>query len=377
MHVCIVTENHAAVRMGGAEYQVQLLTEELARRPDVEVTYLARRIPTGSAAAGLPYALRRIGSAAGIRERAVFFDAGNLSHTLGELKPDVIYQRCRQSYTAVCASYARKARIPFCFHVAHDFDLDYRWLTVKFGRNTPFDFVECLTGIWGLKRADHIIVQTKRQKRLLNDRWGLVAAAVIRNFQPLPTALPAKPPGPLNVFWVANLKHWKRPGLFVDLAESFAGRDDLRFIMAGKPSSERRLRPVMRKISTLRNLSYLGEVPIERVNELMNEASIHVNTSSFEGFPNTFLQAWARGAIVATMDVDPDDEGMESLGIGYCARSLERLHDYIDRLSQSPDERRQTMDRAFSFVHAEHGMAQGVLLANLIIDAAANPIHAC
>ena len=369
MHVCIVAENHAKARMAGAEYQTLLLTEELARRTDVRVTYVARRLPKGADAEDLPYALRRIGSDIGIRERAVFFDAGDLMRTLRELRPDVIYQQCRQSYTAVCAHYARQASIPFFFHIAHDFDLNYRWLTLKLSSNTPFDAVECFTGIWGLRHASHIIVQTNRQRTVLKERWRRDAAAVIRNFQPLPASLPVKPPGPLKIFWVANLKDWKRPGLFVDLAETFAGRTDLEFIMAGRPSAERRLKSTMRKIPQVPNLKYLGELPIERVNDLMCEAAVHVNTSTFEGFPNTFLQAWARGAIVATLAVDPDEETMESLGVGYCAGTLRRLHDFIDQLSRSPERRQKLMKGAFAFVHDQHSMAQGVRLADLIVEA--------
>jgi hypothetical protein len=369
MHVCVMLENHAKARMAGAEYQTLLLTEELARRPGVKVTYVARRIPEGADAQGLPYALRRIGSDKGIRRRAVFFDAPDLLRTLREIKPDVIYQQSRQSYTAVCAWYAREAKIPFFFHIAHDFDFDYRWVTVRYSPNTPFDLVECMTGIWGLKRASHIIVQTERQGHVLKEKYGKTAAAIIRNFQPFPDSLPAKPPGPLKIFWVANLKDWKRPGLFVELAESFAGRTDLEFIMAGRPTGQRRFEPLMQKIPTVANLKYLGEVPIDQVNELMSQAAVHVNTSSFEGFPNTFLQAWGRGAIVATLAVDPDEESMEALGIGYCAGTLERLHDFIDALSRSPQRRQQIMENAFRFVHEKHSLAQGAHLADLILGA--------
>jgi hypothetical protein len=117
-------------------------------------------------------------------------------------------------------------------------------------------------------------------------------------------------------------------------------------------------------------LRYLGELPIEKVNEVMSQAAFHVNTSSFEGFPNTFLQAWARGAIVTTLAVDPD-EGMESLGIGYCAAgSMQRLHDIIDELAHSEAKRQQVRNAAFAFVHEHHSLKHGARLADLILQAA-------
>jgi hypothetical protein len=356
--------------MAGAEYQTLLLTDEIARRPDVKLTYIARRVPTGADAAALSYQVRSIGRDEGIRQRAVFFDVPDLVRVLEEIKPDVIYQQCRQSYTAGCAWYARKAGIPFFFHIAHDFDLDYRWLTQRLSFNTPFDAIECFSGLWGLKHASDIIVQTDVQGRILKERYNRTHSAVIRNFQPLPDVLPVKPNGPLKIFWVANLKEWKQPGLFLELAESFAGRSDLEFIMAGRPAGERRLAPLMDRIRASAHLKYLGELPIERVNQLMSQAALHVNTSSFEGFPNTFLQAWGRGAIVATLNVDPDQDTMESLGIGYCAGTMPRLRAFIDELSRSPERRRDIMDRAFAFVHAKHSLAEGARLADLILRAA-------
>jgi len=101
----------------------------------------------------------------------------------------------------------------------------------------------------------------------------------------------------------------------------------------------------------------------------MSEAVVHVNTSTFEGFPNTFLQAWARGAIVATLAVDPD-ECMEALGIGYCAGTMERLRAFIDDLSRSAEKRQKIAVQAFAFVHEKHGMTQGARLADLILQAA-------
>jgi hypothetical protein len=356
--------------MAGIEYQLQLLTEELCRRPDVSLSFVARRIPTASDAQGLRYRLIRIGDDAGIRRRAVFFDTSDLWRALKELQPDVIYQQGRQSYTAVCAKYAGRAGIPFFFHVAHEFDMNFRWVTQRLTPNTPFDFVEYILGMWGLKHASHIIVQSERQGRLLRETLGLTATAVVRNFQPLPDSLPVKPTGPLRIFWVANLKDFKRPALFVELAESFSHRSDLEFLMAGRPPIERRFRSLMKRIPTIPNLKYMGELSIEKVNEVMCGAAVHVNTSSFEGFPNTFLQAWARGAVVASLTVDPDEEGMEALGIGYCAGSMDRLHAIIDTLSREPEKRRAVAERAFAFVHAKHGLAEGARLADHMIAAA-------
>ncbi len=371
--VCIVVQNHPKILMGGAQYQGHLLAEELARRPGVEVTYLARDVPPDAATTyDVPYAVRSIGTWAGIRRRAALFDVRGLWSTLHALQPDVVYQQMRQSYTAVCALYARQTGIPFFFQIASDLDLIRRWVPERLSANLPLDVAESIAGIWGLRRASHVIAQTARQSRVLCERFGRKSAAVVRNFQPLPAGLPQKIDRPVEVFWVANIKEVKRPELFVQLAESFIGRDDLKFTMAGRPSQfGGRYRPMMERIARTPNLEYLGELPIEGVNQRMAEAAIHVNTSSYEGFPNTFIQAWAQGAVVATMVVDPDEGGMEKLGIGICAGSFEGLRMTIDQLARSPERRRAIAERAFAFAHANHSLAQGARLADMMLEAAA------
>jgi glycosyltransferase involved in cell wall biosynthesis len=371
LKACVIVQNHPGVTMGGAQYQGHLLAEELAHRPGVEVTYLARDIPADAAQRfGTRYAIRSMGTWRGIRRRAAWFDAPQLWRTLRALQPDVIYQQMRQSYTAVCAHYARSAHVPFFFQLASDLDIDPAWFSGGISSNLPFDLIESIAGLWGLRRADYILAQTTRQARILRERLGLEAAAVVRNFQPLPECLPEKAVAPVEVFWVANFKDVKRPELFVRLAEEFHDRNDVKFTMAGRPSNQRRrFGPLMERIGQMENLEYLGELSIEEVNRRMAQAHIHVNTSSFEGFPNTFIQAWAQGAIVTTIAVDPD-EGMEGLGIGICAGTFDRLRSVIDELVRNPERRRVIAARAFQFAHANHSLDRGARLADLMLEKA-------
>lgn len=370
MRICIVAENHPKVLMGGAEYQTHLLAEELSGRAGVEVIYLARRVPAGEAAADIPYPVRRIGSDAGIRYRATFFDRSELSAALRELRPDVVYQQMRQSYTAVCADYAIENAIPFFFHVASDIDLDTRFVRFGINGNLPFDLIEGWHGRRGIERASHIIVQSSRQAHMLRERFRREPTVLVRNFLPLPEALPAKQQSPMRVLWVANFKRVKRPELFVDLAQAFVHRDDIRFQMIGRPDGHRSFEPVMKRIEAMPNLRYLGELSIREVNDHLAAAHVLVNTSSFEGFPNTFIQAWAQGAVVCSLLVDPDGS-MESAGIGYCSGTMERLIAIIEELARSPAKRRSVAEKAFGFAHQNHSLAKGAELAQLILDAAA------
>jgi glycosyltransferase involved in cell wall biosynthesis len=370
LRVCIVAENHPQARMGGAEYQTQLLAEQLASRADADVSYLALRVPAADRIR--PYTLLQTGRDSWLRRRAAFFDAFALTRRLEEIRPHVIYQQMKQSYTAVCARYARRHGIPFYFHVASDADLDGSWVALRLGSNTLFDCVEELLGNWGVRHATHVVVQSTRQQRLLRERHQRDASILVRNFQPLPERLAEKSTAPSRVLWVGNFKDVKQPELFVELARSLVGDQRFWFDMIGRPAVSRRFEPMMRAISELPNLKYHGELSIDAVNELMVGAGFFVNTSRFEGFPNTFVQAWARGAIVLSLVVDPL-EGMERLCLGYRAGTVDKLRALLLELQVDPGRCAGLRRRSHDYALENHSMVQAERLAELMIRSAVSP----
>jgi len=367
VHVCLVLDNHFTVQMGGAEYQAHLLAEELSHRAGVRVTYLAAVIPGAHQSYALSYELRQFGGQSALKQRAPFLRSAALWRALHDLHPDAIYQRMKQSYTAVCALYAHRRNIPMLFHAASDPDVDGRLVRKRLSANAPFDLLEAWIGNWGVRHASGIVVQTDSQSQLLTDNFDRRPDALIRNCQPLPDALPVKTSGPLRVLWVGGIKDVKRPELFVELARAFSTREDIEFWMVGRPPSHRRFGPLMAAIKASSNIRFFGELPQEEVNALMNEAHVLVNTSAFEGSPNTFIQAWARGVVVTSLAIDVDG-GLETEGIGYCSGTLPRLVGTIESLSTADDLRQETARRGFAYVRRRHSMANAATLGDLLLD---------
>ena len=368
IRVCVVVSVHPDVYMGGAQYQAHLLASELARRDDVMVTYVGRNVPDAVAAKSLPYSVCRIGHNRGVRRRSVLFDVPDLWRALRQIRPHIIYQRMKQSYSGVCCQYARQYGVPFIFHVASDADLQILPARRNFSANLPFDIADAVIGNWGVRRATHIIVQSNTQAKRLGDAFRRTPSRVIRNFQPLRQVLPDKSAPGTRMLWVGNFKDVKRPELFVRLAQHFRDRDELQFWMVGMPSTNRRFASLMLEVNKCHNLQYFGGLPIESVNALMSQADIVVSTSRFEGFPNTFIQAWSNGAVVVSLSVDIDD-GLEAQGVGYCAGSVDRLNMIIAKLARSTGARRAIAERSFEYVHEKHSMANATQLADFILNA--------
>ncbi|MBA7642336.1 hypothetical protein ES703_50026 [subsurface metagenome] len=94
--------------------------------------------------------------------------------------------------------------------------------------------------------------------------------------------------------------------------------------MAGRPLDKAYLEELLEQMEGLPNIEYVGGVSFEESNELIGRASVFVNTSKYEGFPNTFIQAWMRETPTVSLNVDPDDV-IKKNRLGFHSRSFEQM----------------------------------------------------
>jgi glycosyltransferase involved in cell wall biosynthesis len=116
---------------------------------------------------------------------------------------------------------------------------------------------------------------------------------------------------------MARVDSWKQPELFLDLA----GRlQDQSFVLVGPPSNIEpgNLPRLLERAHGIPNLRIFPGVPFDETGMLFEEALVFVNTSSSEGFPNTFLQAAACGTPIVSWAVNPE-QVLDRYQFGFCA----------------------------------------------------------
>jgi glycosyltransferase involved in cell wall biosynthesis len=352
---------------GGAEYQIARLIDALVESGRYEVHYLAHFVDAGRRTRS--YRVHRVGAGGPIPLLGYLAETRSLYRALAAIDPHAIYQRVGGGYTAVCAVYARRRSIPLIWHAAHDTEVDRTVLDPA--RNIVRVRLEKWAAEYGLRRAARIVVQTHHQDQLLRRHFGRQADAVIPNFHP-PAGEVIDKRGPLTVVWIANLKPWKRPEVFVRLAAALADLREVRFVMVGAASEDDGWQQaLMREIAATPNLEYVGVQSLAQVNSLLGRAHIFVNTSLHEGFPNTFIQSWLREAAVVSLQVDPD-RVMERQGVGIAARTEEGLQAGVRGLIQDPAARLILAERGRRHAAAHHSLANAGELIRLI-DGARQP----
>lgn len=302
--VCIVSHNgYGAIsggrrgHVGGVEHQTSLLAKWLASHgykvsfltwneggPDEEVIDGVRVIKICSKEAGLP----------GLR----FFHPKwtGLVKAMRNANADIYYQNCGGCVTGQMAIYCRQRGKPFVFSMASD------------GACLP-DLPEVRTlherllYRHGLRHAARRIVQTETQRKLLADHFG-VDSEIIPMPAPAPEVVADSSPTASTgrIVWVGRFYRVKRPDLLLEIA---AASPDLEFIVAGPVYDDAYSCSVAKRAAMIPNVRMLGAVPREEMPGLYRSVSLLCCTSDYEGFPNTFLEAWSHGLpIVSTFDPD-------------------------------------------------------------------------
>jgi glycosyltransferase involved in cell wall biosynthesis len=352
---------HWSAGMGGAEYQARLLVEHWGTRYDADLVYLTTRASPHYDPPG--YRLVQFSTDRGIRRYGTFFDARQLYRALHTIAPDVIYQQVGCAHTGVAAFYAARAGCKMYWRISSDRSLtppDSSWW------RRPHHRLERLFLDYGIRRADTIFAQNARQQRLLRERYGR-DSVLVHSFHPMPSEpVSSVPSGRRTILWVGNLKRLKNPAAFLRLAREFEARADLEFVMIGAPGDDPRwTEELLAAIARHRNVHYLGPLAQDEVNARLSRAFMLVNTSDYEGFPNTFVQAWLRGVPVLSLHADPDD----LLKNGVCGRlsgTEEALREDLRQLVAAPELTKRIGRSARAYAAGAHSMDNADRIARLI-----------
>jgi glycosyltransferase involved in cell wall biosynthesis len=220
---------------------------------------------------------------------------------------DVYLQRGGALLTGDVALHCRLARRHFAFMAAHDWDCDRH-------HQRGWQYLPGSYYAAALRRADLVCAQSEFQRSQLERHHG-VPSMVQRTAYPDATGADAGLRE--HVLWAARCLDWKRPMAFLDLAE---GRPDVPFVMACAPYDGARATydAVAARASSMPNVQFLGFVPFADTEDLFRHARVVVNSSTAEGFPNTFVQAARVGTPVLSLEVNPDGI-LQLADFGACA----------------------------------------------------------
>ena len=202
----------------------------------------------------------------------------------------------------------------------------------------------------GLKLA-HIIVTQSEDGRIALWHHHRRRATVIHNLiEPFSPTLPASPKK--YVLWVGSARAVKQPHLFLELA---AKLPHIQFAMILSQAGELSLWHSIRdKAATLPNIQFIGEVPLAKIRMYLGQAKLLVGTSSYEGWPNVYMQAAAHGVPIVSLVVNPDNFlTVYRVGVA-CRGSFGELVAAVSRLWPGGDYYNQMVQAGLTYIAHAH-----------------------
>lgn len=140
-----------------------------------------------------------------------------------------------------------------------------------------------------LSRIEYFVTQNNDQQVSLLKNYGKTSL-ILPNIWLQNDAAEQTSGKRYEAIWISNLRPLKRAEWFVSLAKEYP---QYQFAIVGGPLKREYYNQIKQSASDVKNLSFLGSKSFIEVNSLLSQSRILVCTSEFEGFPNTFLQAWA------------------------------------------------------------------------------------
>jgi glycosyltransferase involved in cell wall biosynthesis len=206
----------------------------------------------------------------------------------------------------------------------------------------------------GLMLADCIITQTAQQQLMLKQGFGLASTPLSMpsdvSSSLSPAELTNQRTGRLNVLWVGRMMPVKRPEMILDIA---AQLPEITFHVVGGTDQDAAYNDsIMTRAAGLSNVIMHGRMSRSDVFRLYRSCHALTCTSEYEGFPNTFLEAFAHGLpVISTVDPDGIIE-RKSLG-SHCTTAQEFI-DTLRAMSRHTDRLKALGENAWRYYYCTH-----------------------
>jgi glycosyltransferase involved in cell wall biosynthesis len=342
---------------GGAETQ-QLLLANHMKANGIDVSFIVGDFGQGEEERvdGITL-IRSFTPFKGNRKLRFIPDMIKIRNAMKRADADIYNQRSTAFFTGQLAHFARELGRAFTFSLGAEYNCypdglgAIRWPMPLLYR-------------YGIRAASAVISQTEKQQRLMRENFER-ETVLIRNGIEIPPAggapAPGKRPGPLpnaeggasdrGYLWVGRFQAIKRPDLLLECARALPRE---RFtVIGGYAGDERYARETTETLRGLPNVEHIPFVAPRDMDEHYRAARALLNTSDLEGFPNTYLHAWAHGVPVITIGIDPDGIIAKN-GIGIVTGTFENFLSTLRTFRPDREARARIAANSLAYVRANH-----------------------
>ena len=237
---------------------------------------------------------------------------------INELNPNLIIARGSGRYLYSLSLIAKLKNIKLVFFSASDINFTINKSMICGSR--------LYTSLYqsAIKNIRYFVTQNSFQAEMLQRNYSKTSLCLF-NIWPVLDSEPAN--RIYDCIWVSNLRPLKRAEWFLELAHR---NPSLKFVMCGGPLDEAYYEDILSKSRDITNLEFMGALPVSQVESLISKSRVLICTSEYEGFPNTFIQAWSY-LVPVVSTVNPSSVISDN-GLGCVVGTGDELHDMVNAL---------------------------------------------
>ncbi|PVY36667.1 glycosyltransferase family 4 protein [Pontibacter virosus] len=232
--------------------------------------------------------------------RWAYYRIPHIYNTLRYIKPDFVYKSIPTWHSSILAVICYLLNIQFIQRVSNDFLVDDRFYTKYSQTHRLFQNI-------AFKLSSFILCQNEYQYRIIKYKFPNKVVHKISN----PIVLESSnylDEGKQDSYiaWLGLFQYQKNLKLLYHIATNLANQT---FLIAGKEGSKVDTETIeyLTKLRELPNVKFIGFLQRHEVLPFLAKSKYLLNTSRYEGFSNTFLEAMATGTpILTTEQVNPD-----------------------------------------------------------------------
>lgn len=173
-----------------------------------------------------------------------------------------------------------------------------------------------------IRKSDYVVAQNKYQEAKAKERLNVSNIIQLGNIWDKTIFRDLSYNKQYDYVWVAKFNKNKRPEWFVEMAKANPKKS---FAMVG--ASMKGYEDLLEEIKGINNLKYFGFKSLYDTTEIVSQSACLVCTSGYEGYPNTFLQAFSYNIPVLST-VNPSDI-VTKYHLGFLYKTVEDGINYI------------------------------------------------
>ncbi|WP_254840507.1 glycosyltransferase family 4 protein [Natronomonas marina] len=257
-----------------------------------------------------------------------------LWHAIYTIDADIYYVRGAPRLTIAVGIGCKLLGKNFVFCAANDSDIFKSHLQEKYTKPVRKAY------FWTIRNADTVISQTNRQRSQMESDFNIDSVRIPNGYTIPDSKCLLHHEERQFVLWVGSSDpNQKRPEKFLKLAKSLPEED---FVMISKPhpGREKYHDELKNRAENIDNIYFLGTTPPDLVHEYHRRAKVFINTSAYEGFPNTFLEAWRFATPIVSLSFDVD-QILRTKEVGMHSGSQAQLEEDTELLLSAPERRNQ------------------------------------